>query len=122
MGEAFLDHLLARGNQSPWARHDEHRQERRHEERKALARGTLRTYIRALKVFSSWVAAPKQRYTPHNRLALLQMPSKAETYKLPLEADEVQRLLDTYDITTVYGSRDLAILLTFLDGGCAPPI
>ncbi len=112
-GEAFLDHLMARGNQSPWAHHDEHH----HDEQKALARETLRTYIRALKVFSSWLAAPKQRYTSDNRLVLLQMPSKDETYKLPLEADEVQRLLDTCDITTVFGSRDLAILLTFLDGG-----
>jgi len=117
-GEAFLDHLMARGNQSPWAHHDDNGHEgNRHDEHKALSRETLRTYIRALKVFSSWLAAPKQRYTLDNRLALLQMPSKAETYKLPLEADEVQRLLDTCDITTVFGSRDLAILLTFLDGG-----
>ena len=36
---------------------------------------------------------------------------------LPLEPHEVQALLDACDTLTVWGSRDLAILLTYLDGG-----
>jgi integrase/recombinase XerD len=52
-----------------------------------------------------------------NRLKLLQLPRKSETYKQPLEPDEVQALLDQCDTGTVWGTRDLAILLTYLDGG-----
>jgi site-specific recombinase XerD len=50
-------------------------------------------------------------------LALLPLPKAEDTFKLPLEQQEVQALLDVCDTQTVWGSRDLAILLTYLDGG-----
>jgi integrase/recombinase XerD len=106
--ERYLDHLLERGK-APTSR--------RYDGDPALARESLRTYLRSLKVFSSWLAAPKQGYTEDNRLKLLQLPRKSETYKQPLEPDEVQALLDQCDTGTVWGTRDLAILLTYLDGG-----
>ncbi len=106
--EAFLDFLLERGKMHP---------------RNGtllgqpLAPETLRTYIRTIKILSNWLVAPKQRYTKENRLALLALPRKAHTYKLPLSVDEMQALITACDVTTALGSRDLAILLTFLDGG-----
>lgn len=107
-GEAFLDHLLARGKLDRC---------RRGVGGAPLSPESLRTYIRALKVFSSWLVAPKQRYTSENRLALLAMPKRSATYKQPLEPQEVQALIDACDTGTVWGTRDLAILLTYLDGG-----
>jgi integrase/recombinase XerD len=107
-GEAFLDHLLERGKLPQCHRLAEGRD---------FSPESLRSYIRALKVFSSWLAAPKQQYTRENQLALLAMPRKSETYKQPLDTPEVQELIEACDITTVNGTRDLAILLTFLDGG-----
>jgi site-specific recombinase XerD len=105
--ERYLDYLLERGK-APTSR--------RMEGGPALSRESLRTYLRALKVFSGWLAAPKQGYTADNRLTLLQLPRKSETYKQPLEPEEVQALLDQCDTGTVWGTRDLAILLTYLDG------
>lgn len=106
--EAFMDHLLDRGKIDHWqtgalsgAR---------------LSAETLRTYVRTLKVFSSWLAAPKQQYTSEHRLKLLPMPRKAQTYKQPLDNHEVQALIDACDTGTVLGSRDLALLLLLLDG------
>jgi integrase/recombinase XerD len=106
--ERYLDYLLERGK-APTSHH--------REGGPALSRESLRTYLRALKVFSGWLAAPKQGYTADNRLKLLQLPRKSETYKQPLEPEEVQALLDQCDTGTVWGTRDLAILLTYLDGG-----
>src|SRR5262245_35779355 len=106
--ERYLDHLLERGK-APTSR--------RYDGDPTLSRESLRTYLRSLKVFSSWLAAPKQGYTEDNRLKLLQLPRKSETYKQPLEPDEVQALLDQCDTGTVWGTRDLAILLNYLDGG-----
>ncbi len=80
-GEAFLDHLQERGQLSRW--HGEQRE-------KPLSVETLRTYVRALKAFTGWLAAPKQRYTLDNRFELLPMPRKPHTYKLPLTADEIR--------------------------------
>jgi site-specific recombinase XerD len=77
---------------------------------------TLRTYVRALKVFASWLYQPKQGYTRDQRLALLPMPRKGNVQKLPLNQQEVEVLLAACDTTTVLGSRDHALLLTLLDG------
>jgi integrase/recombinase XerD len=105
--ERYLDHLIERGK-APTSR--------RYDSGPELARESLRTYLRTLKAFSSWLAAPKQGYTAENRLKLLQLPRKSETYKQPLEPEEVQALLDQCEVGTVWGTRDLAILLTYLDG------
>lgn len=107
-GEAFLDYLLDHGKDP---------RSHRLAEGKTHAAATLRTYVRALKVFASWLAAPKQRYTADNRMKLLPMPRKTRTYKQPLSVEEMQALISACDVTSVLGSRDLAILLTFLDGG-----
>ncbi len=82
-----------------------------------LSPETLRTYIRALKAFSSWLAADKQKYTDQNRLKLLRMPRKVGLYKQPLDLAEMQALIHGCDVTTALGTRDLSLLLTFLDGG-----
>ncbi len=107
-GEAFLDFLIERGKLHPTGKRSLG---------VPLAPETLRTYVRALKIFSTWLAAPKQCYTPDNRLALLVMPRRTHTYKLPLDVSEMQALVNACDVSTALGSRDLAILLTFLDGG-----
>ncbi len=91
--------------------------EKERPEKGALSVESVRCYVRTLKAFSGWLAAPKQRYTPENRLALLPMPRKSQTYKLPLDTREMQALIDACDVTSALGSRDLALLLLFLDGG-----
>jgi integrase/recombinase XerD len=105
--EAFLDHLLEHGKDPS---------SHRRAEGTKHSPATLRTYVRTLKVFSAWLAAPKQQYTAEHRLKLLAMPRKAKTYKRPLAVDEIQALVNACEVTTLLGTRDLAILLTFLDG------
>jgi integrase/recombinase XerD len=109
LGEAFTDWLRGRKKLTRWHGEDK--------EGKPLAEETIRTYLRALKAFSSWLAAPKQRYTEENRLHLLPLPKEPETYKLPLEKTEIQAFIDICDPTTTLGTRDLALLLLLLDGG-----
>src|SRR5262249_54025471 len=74
-GEPFPDWLRSGGRLSRWHGADP--------AGKPLSEETIRTYLRALKAFSSWLAAPKQHYTQENRLHLLALPKEPETYKLP---------------------------------------
>jgi integrase/recombinase XerC len=107
--EAFLDHLLERGK-IHW----------RHPAvptGQPLARASLRTYVRTLKVFASWLADPRQAYTPENRLARLAMPRPDRTHKQPLTAEEIAALVGTCDASTLIGTRDQALVLTLLDAG-----
>jgi integrase/recombinase XerD len=106
--ESFLDFLIERGKLHPT---------KLYPLGQPLSPFTLRAYVRSLKVFSTWLAAPKQRYTTDNRLALLPMPRRPNTYKLPLDVKEIQALINACDVTSALGSRDLALLLAFLDGG-----
>lgn len=105
--EQFIDHLMDRGKLEHW--------QTGVPSGTPLSQETLRTYVRTLKVFSSWLVAPKQRYTPEDRLKLVAMPRKPHTYKQPLDERETQALVDACDTSTVLGSRDLALLLTLLD-------
>jgi integrase/recombinase XerD len=106
--EAFLDFLIERGKLHPTGLRSLGQ---------PLSPFTMRAYVRALKVFATWLAAPKQHYTDDNRLELLPMPRRTNIYKLPLDVKEIQALINACDVTSALGSRDLAILLTFLDGG-----
>jgi integrase/recombinase XerD len=106
--EAFLDYLLEHGKDP---------RSHRLADGTVHSPATLRTYVRTLKIFSTWLAAPKQQYTTEPRLKLLPTPRKVRTYKRPLTAEEIQALVSVCDVTTVLGTRDLALLLTFLDGG-----
>jgi site-specific recombinase XerD len=84
--EAFVDYLLEHGKDP---------RSHRLADGTVHSPATLRTYVRTLKIFSTWLAAPKQQYT----------------------AEEIQALISVCDVTTVLGTRDLALLLVFLDGG-----
>jgi integrase/recombinase XerD len=106
--EAFLDALHERGKDP---------RSRRMAEGLTLSPETLRTYVRTFKAFGAWLADPKQHYTHDNRMRLLPMPKPIQTYKLPLTIEEIQALIGACDVTTVLGSRDLAMLLTLIDGG-----
>src|SRR5262249_52558709 len=97
-GETFVDHLLDRGKLQAWGhggstvtsatprketdashpttagRNEPARNELKGNEQLnygALAVESVRCYVRTLKAFSNWLAAPKQRYTDGSRLALL---------------------------------------------------
>jgi integrase len=108
LGEAFTDWLRTRP-----------RLTRRHGPDPSgmpLAEETIRTYLRALKAFSRWLAEPKQQYTEDNRLHILPLPKEPETHKLLLERSEIQRFIDICDPTTTLGTRDLALLLLLPDG------
>ncbi len=107
--EAFLDHLLERGK-IHW----------RHPEvstGQPLARASLRTYMRTLKIFASWLADLRQAYTPENRLTRLAMPRPDRTHKQPLNTEEIAALVGACDVLTLMGTRDQALLLTLLDAG-----
>jgi site-specific recombinase XerD len=106
--EAFLDHLRERGKIAHW--------QTQRPAGKPLSVETVRTYVRSLTVFASWLHDPKQGYTADQRLALLPMPRKGDVQKMPLDTHEVEALLAACDTTTVLGSRDHALLLTLLDG------
>jgi site-specific recombinase XerD len=110
-GEAFLDWLRERGRLTRW------HGELGVEAAPPLAVETLRTYVRGLKAFASWLADPKQRYTKDNRLKLLALPRKPRHWRRPLDQQEMQALISACDPTTVLGARDLAMLLLLLDGG-----
>src|SRR5260370_8393112 len=106
--EAFLDHLLERGK-IHW-RHPEG------STGQPLARASLRTYVRTLKVFASWLADPRQAYTPENRLTRLAMPRPDRTHKQPLNTEEIAALVGACDVLTLMGTRDQAAISSVLSG------
>jgi site-specific recombinase XerD len=108
-GEAFLDHLLERGK-IHW-RHPEVRTGQ------PLAKASLHTYVRTLKVFASWLANERQAYTETHRFKRLAMPRADRTHKQPLTAEEIAALVAVCDASTLLGTRDQALVLTLLDAG-----
>lgn len=84
---------------------------------KPLSTNTVAGYLRTLRVFSRWLAAEEQGYTPRDVLAGLKLPRRPQTHQEPLTADEAGQLLAGYDLRHPIGARDFAILLTYLGTG-----
>ena len=80
-----------------------------------LSGHTIRGYVRTLKVFSSFLF--EEGYTDQNLLQRLKMPKARKVEPEWLRQDEIERLLDIFDRKTTTGSRDYAMVVTFLDTG-----
>ncbi len=77
-----------------------------------------RSYLRTLRVFSNWLIKEPYRYCAESPLRYLTLPRPSQTYKLPLTEEELARLLASVaNEPTIFGARDLAMLLLLIDGG-----
>jgi site-specific recombinase XerD len=86
-----------------------------HEQGRGLSPFTVQAEAKALKAFSTWLF--NERYTKENRLARLKPPKVPVKVIEPLTSDELEKLLQARNPLTSIGSRDQAILLTFLATG-----
>lgn len=82
-----------------------------------VARETLRTYLRTIRVFSRWLTRAPYRLLAVDPLTDLKLPRASRRFKQPLNADEIEALFDAVDAGTIVGARDRAMLLMLLDGG-----
>jgi len=86
-----------------------------HEQNRELSPHTVQARVRALKAFSSWLFS--EQYTDENILANLKMPKAPLRMVEPLTPDEISTLITAQNSLTAIGSRNIAILITFLGTG-----
>jgi site-specific recombinase XerD len=71
--------------------------------------------VRALKAFFSWLQ--REGYTSDDLLGQLRPPKAPQKIVQVLAAEEVSHILSCVDRDIATGSRDFAIIVTFLDTG-----
>lgn len=76
---------------------------------------TIRGHVQTLKGFATWLC--EEEYTTTNILERLKLPKAPKKVMQTLTDEEVARLISCIDDKTLTGSRDLSILLLFLDTG-----
>jgi integrase/recombinase XerC/integrase/recombinase XerD len=76
---------------------------------------TVANHARVMKAFATWLW--EEEYTEDNRFARLVLPKAPRKLTEVLSADEIQRLLAAIDVDFLAGTRDLAIIVLFLDTG-----
>jgi integrase/recombinase XerC/integrase/recombinase XerD len=86
-----------------------------HEQNRELSPYTVQARVRALKAFSSWLL--NEQYAEENILAKLKMPKAPVMMIEPLTPDEISTLITAQNSLTAIGSRNVAILITFLGTG-----
>jgi len=86
-----------------------------YEQNRKLSPYTVQARVRALKAFSSWLL--NEQYTEENILANLKMPKAPVRMVEPLTPDEISTLITAQNSLTAIGSRNVAILITFLGTG-----
>jgi len=86
-----------------------------YEQNRELSPYTVQARVRALKAFSSWLFS--EQYTEENMLATLKMPKAPVRMIEPLTVEEIDRLISVQNHLTAIGSRNTAILITFLGTG-----
>lgn len=86
-----------------------------HEQQRGVSPHTVHAKVRSMKAFSSWLF--NEGYTPDNILAYLKLPKVPNKIIEPLTPDEIDRLLSIQNPLTALGSRNIAILTTFLGTG-----
>jgi integrase/recombinase XerC/integrase/recombinase XerD len=86
-----------------------------YEQNRELSPYTVQARVRALKAFSSWLLS--EQYTEENILANLKMPKAPVRMVEPLTLDEISTLITAQSSLTAIGSRNVAILITFLGTG-----
>jgi site-specific recombinase XerD len=84
-----------------------------HEQSRNLSPFTIQGKVRALKAFSSWLC--NEGYTPDNVLARIKLPRVPQKIIEPLKNSEIDALLSIQNPLTALGSRNTAILMTYLD-------
>lgn len=83
--------------------------------RKNLSSVTIQTYIRAVRVFLSWLW--QEGYMQDNLSDRFRLP-KAKRHVIDvLTDDEIQRLLKSFDTSTFIGLRNICIVMLMLDSG-----
>lgn len=85
------------------------------EQGKGMSPYTVQAKVRALKTFSSWLLS--ESYTSTNLLSTVKLPKVPIKMVEPLTPEEISKLVDYQNPLTNTGSRDIAILYTFLDSG-----
>jgi len=80
-----------------------------------LSPGTVQNYVRTLRPFFSWLH--REGYTEENILERLRPPRAPQKMVEVLTYEEVSRILNCIDNNTTSGSRDKAVVITFLDTG-----
>ncbi len=80
-----------------------------------LTAQSVQSYIRSLRPFFSWLH--REGYTEENILAPLKPPKAPSKVVEILKDEEVARILNCIDTGNCSGSRDTAMLVTFLDSG-----
>ena len=86
-----------------------------YEQNRELSPYTVQARVRALKAFSSWLFS--EQYTEENILANLKMPKVPVRMVEPLTPGEISTLITAQNSLTAIGSRNIAILITFLGTG-----
>ncbi len=86
-----------------------------YEQNRDLSPYTVQARVRALKAFSSWLL--NEQYTEENMLAKLKMPKAPIMMIEPLTPEEISTLITAQNSLTAIGSRNVAILITFLGTG-----
>lgn len=86
-----------------------------HEQERNLSPSTVACRVRALKAFASWLF--REDYIYNNVLTNLKVPKIPKKLIEPLTQDEIDRLIQKQNPLTAMGSRNIAILTTFLDTG-----
>jgi len=82
---------------------------------KGLSRYTVQGRVRDLKAFSSWLF--REGYTPENLLTRIKLPKVPIRVIEPLTPMEIDTLVSYQNQLTALGSRDVALLIAFLDTG-----
>ncbi len=85
------------------------------EQNRKLSPHTIQARVRSLKGFSSWLFG--ESYILENVLANLKIPKVPIKFIIPLIVEEIDRLVIVQNPLTAIGSRNLAILITFLGTG-----
>ena len=80
-----------------------------------LSANTISAYVRTLKVFSKWLL--EEGYAKTDIFARLKIPKVPDTIIEVLTDEEIRRLVDCINPTSLIGSRLYAIILLLLDTG-----
>ena len=86
-----------------------------HEQGRGLSPYTVQGKVRSLKSFASWLF--REGYTGENVLCMLKIPKAPVNLIEPLMDQEIEKLVSYQNTLTAIGSRNIAILILFLDSG-----